>query len=364
MLKLVFNNQNLGTMNSKIKSLVETSPEVRNFEFRDATELEIWLPAIRVEGLLTGYFANYLGDSDGMFIVLDCEPDKIYRICDLEALDTLKACLDDVEVLVDVDWLEYSLGSTAEWRPVDGTEDWVVVEDPWKFVYEYSEKMTALDYKETQNWAAQRDYDNWKAEVAYDLCLDDFFYWDGYRNEVFKVNAPVTVVALDEGLAKYRSDAYLVLKGDHTERIAAEEEKYGTASGNRSVMKFIDKPGYVWFAPEFERIEYIGADKKEALKNLIIAGNNPREESIPALQNLGVLVKVQNSDALFENLNSIICYESSVVYFVEGTEPLSGIEADIEDFMYRLASDTGDSVGVKVRVKGRLVIVTWSLEIL
>ena len=178
------------------------------------------------------------------------------------------------------------------------------------------------------------------------------------------MNEPVTVVALDEGLAKYRSDAYLVLKGDHTGRIAAEEEKYGTASGNGSVMKFIDKPGYVWFEPEFERIEYIGADKKEALKHLIIVGNNPREESIPELQNLGVLVKVQNSDALFENLNRIVCSESSVVYFVDGSEPLNGIEADIEDFMARLASDTGDSVEVKVRVTGRLVTVTWSLEIL
>ena len=348
-------------MNSEIKSLVETSSEVRSFELRDVTELEIWLPAIRVEGLLTGYFANYVGDSDGLFIVLDYEPDKIYRIHDLE---NLKACLDDVEVLVDVDWLEYSLESTAEWRPVDGTEDWVVVEDPWKFVYEYYEKMAALDYKETQNWAAKREYHNWKSEVEYDLCPEDFFYWDGYRNEVFKVNEPVTVVALDEGLEKYRSDAYLVLKGDHTERIAAEEEKYGTASGNRSVMKFIDKPGYVWFEPEFERIEYIGADKKEALKHLIIVGNNPREESIPELLNLGVLVKVQNSDALFENLNRIVCSESSAAYFVDGSEPLNGIEADIEDFMYRLASDTGDSVEVKVNVNGRLVIVTWSLELL
>ena len=351
-------------MNSKIKSLVETSPEVRDFELRDVTELEIWLPAIRVEGLLTGYFANYVGDSDGLFLVLDYEPDKIYQIRDLEYLETLKACLDDVEVLVDVDWLEYSLDSTAEWRPVDGTEDWVVVEDPWKFVFEYFEKMAALDYKETQNWAAKREYHNWKSEVEYDLCPEDFFYWDGYRNEVFKVNEPVTVVALDEGLEKYRSDAYLVLKGDHIGRIAAEEEKYGTASGNRSVMKFIDKPGYVWFEPEFERIEYIGADKKEALKHLIIVGNNPREESIPELQNLGVLVKVQNSDALFENLNRIVCSESSVVYFVDDSEPLNGIEADIEDFMARLASDTGDAVEVKVRVTGRLVTVTWSLEIL
>ena len=351
-------------MNSEIKSLVETSPEVRNFELRDVTELEIWLPAIRVEGLMTGYFANYVGDSDGLFIVLDYEPDKIYKIRDLEYLETLKSCLDGVEVLVDVDWLEYSLGSTAEWRPVDGTEDWVVVDDPWKFVYEYYEKMAALDYTSTQNWAAKREYHNWKSEVEYDLCPADFFYWDGYRNEVFKVNEPVTVVALDEGLAKYRSDAYLVLKGDHTGRIAAEEEKYGTASGNKSVTKFIDKPGYVWFEPEFERIEYIGADKKEALKHLIIAGNNPREESIPELQNLGVLVEVQNSDALFENLNRIVCSESSVMYFVDGSEPLDGIEADIEDFMARLASDTGDAVEVKVNVKGRLVIITWNLEIL
>ena len=351
-------------MNSEIKSLVETSPEVRNFELRDVTELEIWLPAIRVEGLMTGYFANYVGDSDGLFIVLDYEPDKIYKIRDLEYLETLKSCLDGAEVLVDVDWLEYSLGSTAEWRPVDGTEDWAVVDDPWKSVYEYYEKMAALDYTSTQNWAAKREYHNWKSEVEYDLCPADFFYWDGYRNEVFKVNEPVTVVALDEGLAKYRSDAYLVLKGDHTGRIAAEEEKYGTASGNKSVTKFIDKPGYVWFEPEFERIEYIGADKKEALKHLVIAGNNPRNESITGLQNLGVLVKVQNSDALFENLNSIVCYESSVIYFVEGTEPLNGIEADIEDFMSRLASDTGDAVEVKVNVKGRLVIITWNLEIL
>ena len=351
-------------MNSEIKSLLETSTEVNNFELRDVAELEIWIPAIRVEGLLTGYFANYVGDSDGLFIVLDCEPDKIYRIGDLEALDTLKACLDDVEVLVDVDWLEYDLGSTAEWRPVDGTEDWVVVEDPWKFVYEYFERMTALDYEWTQNWAAKREHHNWKSEVEYDLCPADFFYWDGYRNEVFKENDPVTEVALDEGLAKYRSDAYLVLKGDHTGRIAAEEEKYGTASGNKSVTKFIDKPGYVWFAPQFERIEYIGADKKEALKHLVIAGNNPRNESITGLQNLGVLVKVQNSDALFENLNSIVCYESSVIYFVEGTEPLNGIEADIEDFMSRLASDTGDRVETKVNVNGRRVTVTWSLEIL
>lgn len=351
-------------MNSEIKSLVETSTEVRNFEFRDVTELEIWLPAIRVEGLLTGYFANYVGDSDGLFIVLDYEPDKIYKIRDLEYLETLKACLDDVEVLVDVDWLEYSLDSTAEWRHVDGTEDWVVVDDPWKFVYEYFEKMAALDYTSTQNWAAKREYHNWKSEVEYDLCPEDFFYWDGYRNEVFKVNEPVTVVALDEGLAKYRSDAYLVLKGDHTGRIASEEEKYGTASGNRSVMKFIDKPGYVWFEPEFERIEYIGADKKEALKHLIIVGNNPREESIPELQKLGVLVDVQNSDALFDNLNRIVCSESSVVYFVGGSEPLDGIEVDIEDFMARLASDTGDSVEVKVNVTGRLVTVTWNLEIL
>ena len=351
-------------MNSKIKSLVETSPEVRNFEFRDVTELEIWLPAIRVEGLLTGYFANYVGDSDGLFLVLDYEPDKIYQIRDLEYLETLKACLDDVEVLVDVDWLEYSLDSTAEWRPVDGTEDWVVVEDPWKFVFEYFEKMAALDYKETQNWAAKREYHNWKSEVEYDFCPEDFFYWDGYRNEVFKVNEPVTVVALDEGLEKYRSDAYLVLKGDHIGRIAAEEEKYGTASGNSSVMKFIDKPGYVWFKPEFGRIEYIGADKKEALKHLIIAGNNPRVESIPELLNLGVLVKVLNTESLFENLNSIICYESSVIYFVEGTEPLNGIEADIEDFMDRLASDTGDTVAVKVNVNGRLITVTWNLELL
>lgn len=347
----------------EIKSLIETSSEVRDFELRDVTELGIWLPTLRVDGLLTGYFANYVGDSDGLFIVLDYEPDKIYRIHDFEYLETLKACLDDVEVLVDVDWLEYSLGSIADWRPVDGTEDWVVVDDPWKFVYEYFEKMAALEYTSTQNWAAQRGYENWKAEVEYDLCLDGFFYWDGYRNEVFKVNEPVTIVALDEGLAKYRSDACLVLEGDHTERIAAEEEKYGTASGNRSVMKFIDKPGYVWFEPEFERIEYIGADKKEALKHLIIVGNNPREESIPELLNLGVLIKVQNSDALFENLNRIVCYESSVVYFVDGSEPLNGIEADIEDFMRRLASDTGDFVEVTANVNDRLVTVTWNLII-
>ena len=351
-------------MNSEIKSLMETSPEVRDFELRDVTELEIWLSAIRIEGLLTGYFANYVGDSDGLFLVLDYEPDKIYKIRDLEYLETLKACLDDVEVLVDVDWLEYSLGSTAEWRPVDGTEDWVVVEDPWKFVFEYFERMAALEYTSTQNWAAQRGYDNWKVEVEHDLCLDDFFYWDGYRNEVFKVNEPVTIVALDEGLAKYRSDAYLVLNGDHTERIAAEEEKYGTASGNRSVMKFIDKPGYVWFEPEFERIEYIGADKKEALKHLVIVGNNPRDESITELLNLGVLVKVQNSEALYDNLNSIVCSESSVVYLVEGSEPLNEVEVVIEDFMTRLASDIGEAVDLDVNVKGRLVTVTWSIEII
>ena len=57
-------------MNSEIKSLIETSPEVRDFELRDVTELEIWLSAIRIEGLLTGYFANYVGDSDGLFLGL------------------------------------------------------------------------------------------------------------------------------------------------------------------------------------------------------------------------------------------------------------------------------------------------------
>ena len=69
--KNMLNNLKLVTMNSEIKSFIETSPEVRDFELRDVTELEIWLPAIRVEGLLTGYFANYVGDSDGLFIVLD-----------------------------------------------------------------------------------------------------------------------------------------------------------------------------------------------------------------------------------------------------------------------------------------------------
>ena len=350
-------------MNSKIKikSLLETSPEVRDFELRDVTELGIWLPTLRVEGLLTGYFSNYVGDSDDLFIVLDSEPGNAYRIDDLDALETI---IIAGEVRVDVDLLVLGVESAVEWRPLEGTETWVIVDEPWKLIHDYADKKKSLDYKETQNWAAKREYHNWKSEVEHDLCPEDFFYWDGYRNEVFKVNEPVTIVALDEGLEKYRSDAYLVLKGDHTGRIAAEEEKYGTASGNKSVTKFIDKPGYVWFAPEFGRIEYIGADKKEALKHLIIAGNNPREESIPELQNLGVLVKVQNSDALFENLNRIVCSESSVVYFVDGSEPLEGIEADIEDFMYRLASDTGDQVETKVNVNGRLVKVTWNLEIL
>ena len=213
-------------MNSKIKSMVETSSEVRDFELRDVTELEIWLPTLRVDGLLTVYFANYVGDSDGLFIVLDSEPGKIYRINDLEAF---KACLGDVEVWVDVDWLVYGVESDAEWRPVEGTEEWVIVDEPWKLVNDYAEKMTALEYTRTQNWAAQRDYDSWKANVEHDLWCEDFFYWDGYRNEVFKVNEPVTIVALDEGLGKYRADEYLVLKGDHTERIAAEEEKYETS---------------------------------------------------------------------------------------------------------------------------------------
>lgn len=348
-------------MNSKIKSMVETSSEVRDFELRDVTELGMWMPTLRVDGLLTGYFANYVGDSDGLFIVSDSEPGKIYRIDDLEAF---KACLDDVEVLVDVDWLVYGLESTAEWRPVEGTEEWVIVDEPWKLVNDYAEKMTKLEYTRTQNWAAQRDYDSWKAVVEHDLWCDDFFYWDGYRNEVFKVNEPVTIVALDEGLGKYRADEYLVLKGDHTERIVAEEEKYGTASGNKSVMKFIDKPGYIWFEPEWERIDYIGADKKEALKTLIIEGNDPRDESIEELLNLGVLVKVQNSDALFENLNSISTSESSVVYFVEGSEELNGIEADIEEFMDRLASDTGDSVETKVNVNDRIITVSWNLKVI
>lgn len=360
MLKLVFNNQNLGTMNSKIKSMVETSSEVRDFELRDVDELGIWLPTLRVEGLLTGYFSNYVGDSDGLFIVLDSEPGKIYRI---DNLDAFKAVLVTGEVRVDVDWLVYGVESDAEWRPVEGTENWVIVDEPWKFIYEYAEKMTALEYTRTQNWAAQRDYDSWKADVEHDLWCEDFFYWDGYRNEVFKVNEPVTIVALDEGLGKYRADEYLVLKGDHTERIAAEEEKYGTASGNKSVMKFIDKPGYIWFEPEWERIDYIGADKKDALKTLIIEGNDPREESIEELLNLGVLVKVQNSDALFDNLNSISTSESSVIYFVEGSEELKGIEADIEEFMDRLASDTGDQVETKVNVNDRIITVTWNLKI-
>lgn len=343
----------------ELKTLLETSSEVRDFELRDVTELGIWLPTLRVDCQLTAYFSNYVVDADGLFIVLDSEPGKAYRIDDLDAL---KACIGDVEVWVD--WPAYVVESAVEWRPVEGFEEWVITDEPWKLVYEYAEKRKASVYTRTQNWAAQRNYEAWKADVELDLCPDDFFYWDGYRNEVFKVNEPVTVVALDEGLGKYRANEYLVLKGDHTGRIAAEEDKYGTASGNRSVTKFIDKPGYVWFEPEFGRIEYIGADKKEALKNLIIVGNNPREESIPELLNLGVLVKVQNSDALFENMNRIICYESSVLYFVDGSEPLTGIEADIEDFMDMLALDTGDQVETKVNVNGRLVIVTWSLEIL
>ena len=344
----------------EIKSLIETSPEVRDFELRDVTELGIWLPILRVEGLLTGYFSNYVGDSDGLFIVLDSEPGKAYRIDDLDAL---KAVLIAGEVRVDVDFLVLGVESSVEWRQVEGTETWVIVDDPWKFIYDYAEKMKALEYTRTQNWAAQRDYESWKADTEHDLWGDDFFYWEGYRNEVFKVNEPVTVVALDEGLGKYRADGYLVLKGDHTGRIAAEEEKYGTASGNKSVMKFFDKPGYIWFEPEWERIEYIGADKKEALKNLIIGGIEPFEESIDELLNLGVLVKVQDSDALFDNLNSIVTSESSVVYFVGGSEDLRGIEADIEDFMHRLASDTGDFVEVTANVNGRLVTVTWNLII-
>ena len=134
-------------MNSEIKSLIETSPEVRDFELRDVTELGIWLPILRVEGLLTGYFSNYVGDSDGLFIVLDSEPGKAYRIDDLDALKDIIAG----EVRVDIDFLVLGAESSVAWRQVEGTETWAIVDEPWKLVFEYFEKMTALDYKRTQN---------------------------------------------------------------------------------------------------------------------------------------------------------------------------------------------------------------------
>lgn len=134
-------------MNSEIKSLIETSPEVRDFELRDVTELEIWLPAIRVEGLLTGYFANYVGDSDGLFIVLDSEPGKAYRIDDLDALKDIIAG----EVRVDIDFLVLGVESSVEWCQVEGTETWVIVDEPWKLIYDYAEKMKALNHTRTQS---------------------------------------------------------------------------------------------------------------------------------------------------------------------------------------------------------------------
>lgn len=134
-------------MNSKIKSLTETSNEVRDFELRDVTELGIWLPAIRVEGLLTGYFTNYVGDSDGLFIVLDSEPGKAYHIDNLDALKDIIAG----EARVDIDFLVLGVESSVEWRQVEGTETWVIVEEPWKLIYDYAEKMKALNHTRTQS---------------------------------------------------------------------------------------------------------------------------------------------------------------------------------------------------------------------
>ena len=134
-------------MNSEIKSLIETSPEVRDFELRDVTELGIWLPILRVEGLLTGYFTNYVGDSDGLFIVLDSEPVKAYRIDDLDALKDIIAG----EVRVDIDFLVLGVESSVEWRQVEGTETWVIVDEPWKLIYDYAEKMKALNHTRAQS---------------------------------------------------------------------------------------------------------------------------------------------------------------------------------------------------------------------
>ena len=114
-----------------ISNLLSESSEIREFRMSDVTELEMWIPVGRVENVGTFYVTNYVGDSDGIFIVLDAEPERIIKVDDVPAFRTAVG----ESLLLDVDWLVYSADWSGELTSVEGT-DFVTVENPWNVLLE------------------------------------------------------------------------------------------------------------------------------------------------------------------------------------------------------------------------------------